>query len=94
MYNRIKEGNPEKICRQFSAKLNHIELLDSYMIQCSIKEAIQLSVKDKVIFGGKKNFIDRINGNISKEDFKTNRLNPLYIIGEATHYHGNRKFRI
>lgn len=94
MYNRIKDGIPEKTCRELSKKLNNIELLDAYMIQCSIKDAIQLSSKDNVIFGGKKNFFDRMNNKISKEEFQTNRLSPLYIIGEATHYHCNRKFQI
>ena len=61
MYNRVKEGKPEKVCRELSKKLNNINLLDSYMIQCSIKDAIQLSTKDKVIFGGKKNYFDRMN---------------------------------
>ena len=47
-----------------------------------------------VIFGGKSNFIKRCQGKISKEEFKAKRLEPLLICGEATHYHGNRKFRI
>ena len=47
-----------------------------------------------VIFGGKSNFIKRCQGKISKEEFKAKRLEPLWICGEATHYHGNRKFRI
>lgn len=47
-----------------------------------------------VIFGGKKNFIKRCKNMISKEEFKANRIEPLWICGEATHYHGNRKFRI
>lgn len=47
-----------------------------------------------VIFGGKSNFIKRCQGKISKEEFKAKRIEPLWICGEATHYHGNRKFRI
>ena len=47
-----------------------------------------------VIFGGKGNFIRRCQGKISKEEFKANRIESLWICGEATHYHGNRKFRI
>ena len=94
MYNRVKEEKSEKECRELSKSLNHIELLDSYLIQCSIKDAIQLPTKDKVIFGGKKNYFDRMNNKISKEEFRNNRLSPLYIIGEATHYHCNRKFQI
>lgn len=94
MYNRVKEGKPEKICRELSKNLNNIELLDSYMIQCAIKDAIQISVKDKVIFGGKRNYFNRMKHLISYDEFKLSRLNPLYIIGEATHYHCNRKFQI
>ena len=94
MYNRVKESKSEKVCRELSKNLNNINLLDSYMIQCSIKDAIQLSTNDKVIFGGKKNYFDRMNNKISKEEFRNNRLSPLYIMGEATHYHCNRKFQI
>ena len=47
-----------------------------------------------VIFGGKSNFIKRCQGKISKEEFRAKRIEPLWICGEATHYHGNRKFRI
>ena len=47
-----------------------------------------------VIFGGKSNFIKRCQGKISKEEFKAKRIEPLWICGEATHYYGNRKFRI
>lgn len=96
MYNRVEEGKSEKECRQLSKGLNNIELLDAYMIQCAIKEAVQLNLtkKDKVVFGGKSNFIKRCKNKISKDEFKQNRLALLYVIGEATHYHGNRKFSI
>ena len=48
----------------------------------------------KVIFGGKQNFIKRCKQQISKEEFKLKRLNPLYSIGTAKPYKGNQKFRI
>ena len=48
----------------------------------------------KIIFGGKYNFYDRCSLNISKEEFKLKRLNPLYSIGTAKPYKGNQKFRI
>lgn len=51
-------------------------------------------VSKHVIFGGKGNFIKRCQGKISKKEFKNKRIEPLWICGEATHYHGNRKFRI
>ena len=50
--------------------------------------------KPKVIFGGKINFIQRCKQQISKEEFKLKRLNPLYSIGTAKPYKGNQKFRI
>ena len=50
--------------------------------------------KPKVIFGGKINFIQRCKQQISKDEFKLKRLNPLYSIGTAKPYKGNQKFRI
>jgi hypothetical protein len=47
-----------------------------------------------VIFGGKTNFIKRCQNKITKDEFKTKRLGDFLIYGEATHYHGNRKFSI
>ena len=46
----------------------------------------------KVIFGGKFNFIQRCKHQISKEEFKLNKLNPLYSIGGSGQ--ANRKFKI
>lgn len=50
--------------------------------------------KPKVIFGGKTNFIQRCKQQINKDEFKLKRLNPLYSIGTAKPYKGNRFFRI
>ena len=50
--------------------------------------------KPKVIFGGKINFIQRCKQQINKDEFKLKRLNPLYSIGTAKPYKGNRFFRI
>ena len=50
--------------------------------------------KPKVIFGGKFNFIQRCKQQISKDEFKLKRLNPLYSVGTAKPYKGNQKFRI
>ena len=47
----------------------------------------------KVIFGGKENFIQRCKQQISKEEFKLNRLSLLYSIGMNA-AHGNKIFRI
>jgi IS605 OrfB family transposase len=48
---------------------------------------------DKVIFGGKKLFIDRCQNKISKEEFQLKKLRPVYSIGESSRK-GNRKFLI
>lgn len=94
-YNRLKDGVSEKECRALIKTLNHVEMVDVYMVQCAIKEAEQLlSTNDKVVFGGYGNFLKRCKGKISKEEYKSKRLNPLYVMGEATHYHSNRKFQI
>ena len=53
-----------------------------------------LMTSKDVIFGGKKNFIDRCKNKITRDEFKSKRLSPFLIYGEATHYHGNRKFNI
>ena len=47
----------------------------------------------KLIFGGKENYRLRQEGKITKEEFKLNRLSPLYSIGESQ-FKGNRKFNI
>ena len=48
----------------------------------------------RVIFGSRANFIKKCKNEISKEEFKLRRLNPLYSIGTAKPYKGNQKFRI
>ena len=95
MFNRLKESKSLKECRDIAASLNNINLLDSWMKVCALGKAQNILMTSKnVIFGGKGNFIKRCQGKISKEEFKANRIEPLWICGEATHYHGNRKFRI
>ena len=59
MYNRLKENKSLKECRDIAASLNNIELLDSWMRVCAIGEAQLHLSKDKIIFGGKLNFIRR-----------------------------------
>ena len=93
-YNRIQEGLSEKQCRQLFPKLNNIDKLDFIMKECAIKEAIQLKNKQKIIFGGKKNFFNRLKNLISREQFKENKLSPLYIIGRKNLPFGNQKFKL
>ena len=96
-YNRIKD-NPnilEKDLRDNSKNIKNVNLIKSYLMQCSIKEAIQINktLGNKIIFGGKKNFFDKLKGNISKYEYKSKRLSPIYIIGESSKS-GNRFVQI
>ena len=91
-YNRRYEGISEKNIEHQISSLNNIPLIKSYLKRCAVKNATQL-IKDEdkkqLIFGGKKNFIDRCKGKITKEEFLNKRLCKLFIIGEANQ-HGNR----
>ena len=93
VYNRIQEGKLQKDIKQQIKLLNNIDLLDSWFIQCSFYDIPKV---DKVIFGGKKNYFQRLKNNISKEQFKQKRLSPIYSIGEVINksVKGNRKFHI
>ena len=91
-YNRRYEGVSEKDTEHKINSLNNIPLIKSYLKRCAVKNATQL-IKDgdnkQLIFGGKKNFIDRCKGKITKDEFSEKRLSKLFIIGEANQ-HGNR----
>ena len=91
-YNRRYEGVSEKNIEYQISLLNNIPLIKSYLKRCAVKNATQL-IKDgdkkQLIFGGKKNFIDRCKGKITKDEFLNKRLSKLFIIGEANQ-HGNR----
>ena len=93
VYNRIQEGKSQKDIKQQIKTLNNIDLLDSWFIQCSFYD---IPKKQKIIFGGKKNYFQRLKNNISKEHFKQKRLSPIYSIGEVINksVKGNRKFHI
>ena len=93
-YNRYKEGLSQTQCKHL--ELNNTELLDSWFKQSCIYEAMSLVTrfKDKnIIFGGKKNFFNRMKNLITKEKYQENRLSPIYSIGEPR-CKGNRKFFI
>ena len=93
VYNRIQECKSQKDIKQQIKLLNNVNLLDSWFIQCSFYDIPKV---DKVIFGGKKNYFDRLKNNISKEQFKQKRLSAIYSIGEIVNksVKGNRKFHI
>ena len=82
-------------------------LIDSYLLNSAFQDAQSVynrfnvsrlksglePLGHKIIFGGKENFARRAKGLISKEQFKENRLRPLYVIGESFKS-GNGRFRI
>ena len=95
-YNRRYEGISENNTEHRINSLNNIPLIKSYLKRCAVKHATQLLKENgnkQLIFGGRKNFIDRCKGKITKEEFINKRLSKLYIIGEANK-HGNRMVAI
>ena len=97
VYNRTIENISQKEIKERVKHLSNINLLDSWFIQSSIFDAKSLCKKDnKIIFGGKKNFFDRLKGKISKSEYKFKRLSPIYSIGEVINksVKSNRKFHI
>lgn len=91
-FNNISEKDTEHNLKT----LNNIDLIGSFLKRCAVKHAKQLleNKPDKpMIFGGKKNFLLRCKGKISKDEFKQKRLSKLYIIGEGNQ-HSNRFIQI
>ena len=96
-YNRVIDGwTAKQIKDSMKSQLNNVELMDSHIVSCAQQEAsgiYKIGNVSKLIFGGKKNFIKRCKGQITKEEYQYNRLSPLLSMGEANQK-GNRKFRI
>ena len=75
--------------------------LNNVFIDTSFKDGILRDAKQtfnkfknkKLIFGGRKLFLDRIKNLISKEEFQLKKLRPLQIVGMASSK-GNCKFQI
>ena len=88
----LKQSETTKL----QSKLNNI-FLDKWFFASAVYDVKSFKNKkkkdEKVIFGGKKNFFDRLEGKISKEEYQLKRLLPLYSVGEAPQK-GNRKFQI
>lgn len=96
-----KYCNKEKVSqKELQQELNNIELLDSWFVASAMKEAKETLSRngEKVVFGGKSNFIKRAKGKISREEFLSKRLVPLCSLGERSierkKVHGNRKFKV
>ena len=101
-YNRVLDGWTNKQIKDaMKTQLNNVELMDSYIVDCAAKqgETINKNIKKSdnsekhIIFGGRKNYIKRCKGLISKEEYKLYRISPLYVVGESNQK-GNRKFKI
>ncbi len=94
-YNRCKEGLSQKDVESKLLTLNNIDLVkNSFDIRSCAMHAKQIfnAGNDKVIFGGRKSFIDLMNGKISKDDWKEKRK-VYQSIGEANQK-GCRRFKI
>lgn len=100
-YNRLID-NPSYSTKEltaFQSKLNHIDSCKSHLKNSSIYNAKEIYNKNKdnnqqkVILGGRKNFIERCKLKISKEEFNEKRTLPIYSVGESN-YHSNRLFKI
>ena len=79
----------------YQNSLNNI-FLDTHFKGSAIYEAKRLINKNgenKVIFGGKKLFIQRCQNKITKEEFHKQKQIPIYRIGQ-TNQKGNTKFSI
>ena len=79
----------------FMKSLNNI-FIDTVFQNSALYDAKQVFNKfgnKKLIFGGKKLFLDRIKNLVSKEEFKLKKLRPLQIIGIAKN-NGNCKFQV
>ncbi len=97
-YNRFLDGLTEKDIRHFSKSLNNIDLLNSWLIQCAIKEANQIFKRNKdnkVIFGGKYFFTRWIKTHDKQwlDRWRDKRTFPFVSQGERL-AQGNRMFRL
>lgn len=94
-FNRFQESLNEKDIRTLSKNLKNINMLDSWFIQSSIKEAqfLYASKKDQKVIFANKSFKNRLLNKISNEQFKKDKLNFITSIGEALQK-GNRKFNL
>lgn len=94
-YNRLYDNNFKLSTKQLTEiqkSMNNV-FIDSHFLNSAQYEAKQLKGRTKVIFGGRYNYIQRCKGKISKQEYHSNRLQPLLSVGEACKL-GNRKFEI
>ena len=94
IYNRLHENDKLKTkeITELQKSMNNV-FVDSHFKNSAIFDSKSLLKNNKVIFGGKKLFIQRCQNKISKEEFQIKKLRPLYSVGESDKK-GNRKFSI
>ena len=93
-YNRLHENKnlKTKEITELQKSMNNV-FVDSHFKNSAIFDSKSLLRNEKVIFGGKKLFIDRCQNKISKDEFQLKKLRPIYSVGESQRK-GNRKFSI
>lgn len=93
-YNRLHKNDKLKTkeITELQKSMNNI-FVDSHFKNSAIFDSRSLLKNDKVIFGGKKLFIDRCQNKITKDEFQLKKLRPIYSVGESDKK-GNRKFSI
>jgi len=95
-YNRFLENKSEKEIRLLIKSLNGLNLLNSWLIQCAIRDAKAVYARfggKKVVFGGKLNLIKYLKKKINKTEYSLKRLLPVNIQGEELQK-GNRMFKL
>ena len=94
-FNRFQDDMKNLEITQHIKSLNNFKI-GSWFIRSGIEEAkaTHQKFKDKkIIFGGKYNLVRYLKRQITKEQYKENKLNPLISIGEVQYY-GNRHFKL
>ena len=88
-FNRLKDGFTQNEIEHYLKTMNNLPLMNSWFIKCAAYNCKSFKDKIKVIFGGRRNFIQRCQGKITKEEFRLKRLSPIESNGEANSK-GNR----
>ncbi len=97
VYNYIfsdSKASTKEIINYLKSKNNLF--LDTYFRNSAIYDAKSEIAKNKehrIIFGGKKLFLQKLNNSISNNEYKLKKLRPLNMIG-ASYNKGNCKFQI
>lgn len=100
-YNRICENSAysTKELTVLQSSLNNTCNCKSHLKNSAIYKSREIytvnrnSNPQKVIFGGRKNFIDRCNHKTNLDEFVKARMLPIYSVGDRNR-HGNRLFEI